>query len=396
MFGLVAGIVATLAFAPGAHEAAHADPPLYDFPATTLVIRPIDHAITMSQAVTLGATIGEPVLAYRYENDEVIGEYTPSADYTPTDFDDEFELNYGTDAQVVAFVVERTTVVDADGNLATPDGAVVVSGLPLFVAPTGYGAANTKLDEFAKQGRDTAESKRAIEGTSNDLSATTVTEWRPDQVATNITRYGTHNYFQEFVTWFPGSSSPHAIPPIFGLEIGVDLYNNASLNKRPYGCILGYKDAFFAKDHGWNWSVLNSDYSPLPASVRAYADYNDLLDTCNRNNITIGIANPQNIPTSPNNGGYAMLVSVDAPSGTQVSNRIGGGIQLVDRFACAVSLGTTSLTDCMGAAQLVPTEVPSSRPTLAATRNWVAPDRCWLSDDFGTTPPYSLWPGSGC
>lgn len=372
------------------------------FPSTTIIQRPIDHPITMSQAVTLGATIGQPVLAYHYDNDFVIGEFSPSADQSPADFDDQFVMQYGTEPQVDAFVVEAATVVDTNGNLATPDGPTVISGLPAFnaAAPQG-GQANAKLSAFAAQSRAAAATRDASlkEKVSGARTAAVAPEWRPDQIQTSITHYGSHAYFNWYVAWYPGSSSPHNVPSGYGIEIGDDLYNSASSSAlRPLGCSAGYKDAFFAKDYNWNWSVLNSDYSSLPKSIKAYADYNDLWDTCNRNNVTIGIANPQSIPTSPNNPGWALMIFVDAPKGTASTNKIGGEVQLVDNAFCALSLGTTSLTDCMGAAERTPvdTTIPTSRATLNKDRNWTAPDKCWMSSDFGLTAPQLINGTNGC
>lgn len=361
------------------------------FPDVTTVIRPIDHAITMTQAVALGTQIGETILGYRYENDLVIGEYVPTADFTPVQFDDGFINNYGTSAQVVAFVVERPTVIDASGNLATPNGATFISNLPQFVAVAGHGTANAKLQNFATRARSTAPIEK--------ISATTASvEWRPTQVETDVTHYGNRAYFSTYLAWLPGSS-PQNLPRLYGFEVQVDLFNNASsTNVRPRCATSTYKDDFFAKNHGYSWSVLNSDYSPLPKSINAYADVNDYLDKCNRNSMSIGIANPLNIPLSPNNVGYALLLTINAPKGTQNSNLISGDIQLVDRTFCALSLGTTSLTDCMGVAQILPVDVPAHRATLGAYHNWAAPDRCWMSNgNFGALPPTTVAGGAtGC
>ena len=272
---------------------------------------------------------------------------------------------------------------------------MVTSGSPTFKAQAASGGIETrKLRNYAASSASTLTAKR--------LSAVSASEWRPNQVQVDITHSQSKAYFSYYAAWYSGAS-PHNVPDNYGFEIGVSLYNSATpripFGVRPLGCNDGANSQFFAKQYGWSWSVLNSNYTALPKSIRAYADTNDYLDPCNRNNMSIGIASPHSIPLSPNNEGYALLFTVIAPKGTQSTNVISADMQLVSDAFCGLSLNSTSLTDCMGASERTPvdTSIPTARQVFNKSNNLSAPDRCWLSDNFGTTPWINMGGGAtGC
>ncbi|GAB2821360.1 hypothetical protein GCM10027022_09500 [Alpinimonas psychrophila] len=266
----------------------------------------------------------------------------------------------------------------------------IVTDRPELVAPF---AAGPKVDAF----------KASRTSSSAEMSAASVNtlanEWRPSSVSVSIQEYpGQPGVFlNQFANWQSGTS-PTNLDSRFGWEMEVNITNpNMSAGYRP-ACQNDYKDQFFAKNYSWySWSVFNSDYGSVAATA-PYADYNDLGDSCSKQSIAVGMKNPQSMPTSPNNPPYALVMDIHAPSGTVATNTIGALWQTVTKTYCSRWPGNgMSSTDCMGVEQ---TEYPDRatyvRPVLAEWRNYVAPDKCFYSDDYGTSDPYSPFPGSGC
>jgi hypothetical protein len=177
-----------------------------------------------------------------------------------------------------------------------------------------------------------------------------------------------------------------------GAEFEVNLYNDAIGGHRP-NCNYQYKDAFWAKNYGWNWAVMRSDYQAANlSSLGAYADYNDLSDSCNRNSIAIGLRYPQNIEYV--NGGYGVMIWVSAPNGYKASSRVGGTVQAVWGGYCDSFPGSSmSSTDCMGVtAGSWPSSAPAFRLTANYNKGWTVPSKCWISTGKGLVSAMVLNP----
>ena len=110
--------------------------------------------------------------------------------------------------------------------------------------------------------------------------------------------------------------------------------------------------------------------------------------------MAIGIRYPQGLPSY--NGITSLTLIIDAPNGTQSSNKVGALIQEVSQLGC-VAQPWLALTDCMGLSSL-PTTQPLNRMVLNQSRGWVGPPLCWTSDNYGTTTPYLQIPSKpgGC
>jgi hypothetical protein len=360
----------------------------YQTPKVSRVLLPFDHAVSFSDAEHITETLSEPVLAYRFENPQIVGEFTPQVDWTADQFLTNFKLDWGTEPEISGLVVERPTP-QQESRVAPI--APIVTGRPELVAPL---AAGPKVDAFEASRMSSTETERS------EVSISALpNEWRPASVQVMIQKYpgdpGVH--FSQFANWQSGTS-PGNLNSNFGWEMEVNLANpNMNAGYRP-ACQSNFKDQFFAKNYSWySWSVFNSDYSSIAATT-PYADYNDLGDSCSKQSIAVGMKNPQSMPTSPNNPPYALALEIHAPSGTVSTNTISALWQTVTKTYCNRFPGNTmSLTDCMGVDQ---TPYPDSntfvRPVLADWRKYVAPDRCWFSENYGNNDPWSPFPGSGC
>lgn len=332
----------------------------------TRSILTFDHSIRMHDAVDFAKTFDTPVLGYRFENSDIVGEYSVSSEETVDQFLDTFNDRFGTQPEVTGLIVEVPVPDEQEASRsAVPTN--LVSGVAVFDAPT---------ISLPQEERDAAQ----------DMSATTMAvdaaDWRPDDAEFSVTEQsGRADFFQSY--WWYNGNSPQLMPSGWGAEFEVNLYNDAIGGHRP-NCRFNYKDAFWAKNYDWNWAVMRPDYQGANlSSLGAYADYNDLSDECKRNSIAIGLRYPQNIQYV--NGGYGIIMWVSAPNGNQASSRVGGTVQAVWDGYCTSILGSgMSFTDCMG---VYAGSWPSSAPTFRLTANydngWTVPSKCWVSPGKG-------------
>jgi hypothetical protein len=357
---------------------ASADQPSQKEPSQTQVEIRYDHPISLFDAITATASAYPSVIAYRFENEQVIGEYSPLSGSTPEQFVANFEAVLGTQPEVVAFILPVS-----DGTPVADVPAPDVSKIAQIDAPL------VQESYFAERGtgyNPAASSSAPLSGS----------DWRPDLVQTRIEDMGSTIYFDYALFW-DSPTTPGYIPSDYGMEVGVELYNGAGTALRPF-CSSGYKDAFFAKNYGWNWYAVDETLGAVSAA-QPYADYNDLSDECNRNSMQIGFATPQAIPVSFYNAPYdwVLFIWIEAPQGTQSSNVIGGDVALVTKDWCT-AYPYYSWTDCMGVSAVGSPLTYQHRSILNVSRGWTAPDKCWTSDNKGTTAPYLTIPGgsTGC
>ena len=372
--GVCTLLIAAPALLAGPAMAAPAEMPTSSEQTSEHVIIPFSAPTTLDQAVTIGASSPEPVAGFRFDSGSIVGEYFLDSSEDPAAFLSGFEERYGTEPQVVGLVVERPRDSDAARSaIESAVPALIDTGLPAFTAPP-IPAEN--VQELTVN---------MAAPTDAGLSARSSGNWAPESVYARTTRIGQHQYFSNDVTWI--NSSPTQIDARFGLEVGIDLYNGAQGTRgspRP-GDICGpdFRDQFIAKNYDWNnWSVF-SPFGSL-SNTRPYADLNDLFDSCGRNAMTVGFADPQNFPSD--SGSYFIATMIDAQLGTKSTSSTGGALQLVDKVNCNIISGI-SLTDCMGTGGLE----SGNRPTLDPDRGWYAnPNLCWTSDGSGTVPPVKV------
>lgn len=332
-----------------------------------------DNPLRLADAVSLAQRQSETTLAYRYENPHVVGELSANADYSVGEFLKLFNEKFGTEPQVVGLVVERQR--PANQPTAPQDVYTIATGLDKFAAPP---IPTEKLDAISKSGNRT-DVYSAADSTSSLLAS----EWRPNNIYSWTMRSGTHQYFSQTAEWHVGASSPGNLDTAYGMEFGIELWNDATgvRNNLPPLCGPDYRDQFIAKNYSWNNWWVTSMTSTL-IHVNAYADYNDYGDECGRNSMAIGLGTPQSSAfTDPSVN--AIDFWIDAPIGVTGSSEISGGVQTIDNGWCVFN-GSMSLTDCMGLGQ----QTAGSRASLNVSRGWIAaPDRCWVSTAYGTVPP---------
>lgn len=368
-------------------------------PTSRLTI-PFDHSISLEHALEISNFEGLPVVAYRIENDEVVGEYSVGGDVSMKEFEGQFYETYGTSPQIVGAIVEESkrgierraqrgevglgTLGTTSSRQVTPKSTLQIdTGLPEFIAPP----ASSKTS--VRQRND-------IEPTVQRVRS--ANRWEPDQAEIRVFDVGANGiYISQTYDWVSLDTSPDNLPDKYGIEFEVNAFSAApvyqqTLTGRPYCGDTGefYKAQPFAKNVNWSWSISVSDENgqlvPGAPTLGAYPDYNDLSDQCNRNSLAIGVADPWAIPLSGHI--YSIQANILAPKGVETDGRISGVVQVVDRSYCQDTVPWMPLTDCMN---VFPREWSGSgnnyRPTLSAGRDWTAPNRCWRSMDFGATTP---------
>lgn len=383
---------------PSAYEAAMAA-----LPEESRVIVPFQHAVSLEDATSVTEIEGTPVLAYRYENPEVVGEYSVMSDQTPAEFLESFDEYYGTAPEVTAAIIMRPTAEVMDSQSLSPDARKAPQELsinaPAFVAPpvpAESPAAIASAAALARASQSSANASDKHDSPTVSSSAMNDGTWYPDYTDYQIFDVGSYGmYFQQFITWYDLSTSPHNLQDHWGLEFQIDIFTNHpdyQGGSRP-NCNSGYKQRPFASNANgsWNWSVYIDDAGPAglvpaPATYGAYADYNDLSDPCNRNSMAIGIADPHAMVTD-GWASYVMQLNIIAPKGLDSSGRISSQVQAVSRHWCEWNGGMT-FTDCMGVypASWGGPEDPFYI-TLGEWRNWTAPPKCWQTNNYNDGSP---------
>ncbi|MBC6495409.1 hypothetical protein [Microbacterium sp. 4-7] len=339
---------------------------------------PLPHTTRLTDAVTTAEYHGYPVLAYRFENPQIVGEFAVSGTQSVDDFLSDFHDQYGTEPMVVSALI--SVPADELEQIAQEDAATdkVSARLADFVAPPADAEKVETL--FAdRQAHAASENTEALRAPA---------EWTPTYAEVEVYRQSASDVrFVQYYAWNGTTTSTTALDDIFGMEFEVNIKTDQAGyqgSPRPVGCPADYKDRPFAKNYAWTWSVLmniGNGLEQAPPAIGAYPDYNDLLDDCNKNSIAIGFRLPQELPSGPT-GTQDILLTIDAPRGLDTTGKISGGVQTITNTWCA-DFPLLENTDCMGVAA----GTAGYRPTLAESRGWVAPNKCWSSDNRGLADP---------
>ncbi|MFF2389140.1 hypothetical protein [Agromyces sp. NPDC058104] len=347
---------------------------------------PFAHPVALDQAIKTTRVDGSDVLSYRFENPEVVGEYSP-ASQTPAEFLALFREQFGTDPQIAAVVIQRPNIGDIAQSTARAHRPIPTDAPEFRAAPVAIDSiANIESRNRSWHDAGKAPAPRKAEAT---LAST---RWDPDQADIQIFRPNQGSVlFQQYYAWVSLATSPNRVPAHWGLEFEVNIYTNQQTGATRPWCSGAYREDPFAKNYQWTWWVSvagpNGNLAPGAADLGAYADYNDSLDPCNRNSMAIGLANPRAIPIWSGQTVYQLNAVIVAPRGEDETGRIGGNVQAVTTTRCE-DLPSMSLTDCMGVVTGVwPGPGDRNRATLSESRNWIAPSKCWLSLNYGSTAP---------
>jgi hypothetical protein len=402
---------------------------------------PFDHAVSLGDAVDVMSNRSETVLGYRYESNDIVGEWFPDSE-TVSDFLYESQTKYATVpavAQVIVLDPSATLMVGGSGMsrvrqmASLPDS--IVTNKPVLVPALATGpeiqAFQASVDDaVSTENSQVVAGLVAPDATWGPMAlapSPSLLRWDPSRADIRIQKIVVSvpggvvrkvrfdsNYY-----WNGVRTSPTKVDSNFGLEFSNDVVGN-HYAKNAYRCelplvpqcwpIIGAscdksesQNWLVANMHGWSWRVYVYAASTAAASkgakaITPYADYNDLWDECNRNSITIGLRYPEKIPQLAD-GSYRLRVVIDAPKGpgnfgqsSDNSDKVSSIVQAVERISCSQSESLhlkTSLTVCMGANVAVPW-LAYGRPyekLLALKPDRVGPNYCWTVSNYGLNTP---------
>lgn len=335
---------------------------------------PLAHPTDLRSAVEYGTKFQG--LAYAFDNGGVVGEYAPGSGQSVDEYLDLFRTEYGTSPAVTGIVVVKSRSQQQSKASSAPIG----EELPTITPPP------------VQYGGETLRRKTSTSPISADaVQARSAGDWRPDASAHELVpdTATTGLIYQEFV-WTAGGL--YSLPDRIGLEFEINLDNEyvTSPNSTRPNCSDGsYKDRFWLKNSSYSWSVSDM-FSSSASTLGAYADYNDLSDTCRKNSIAVGMRYPKNMQSMDIWGvglETRLEVLIVAPRGLTTYSKVGGNVQAVTASACE-NYPWMALTDCMGVNRIDIqwNGYPSgnyNRSTLNVSRGWIAPSLCWRTWNTG-------------
>ncbi|WP_282824533.1 hypothetical protein [Gulosibacter sediminis] len=343
-----------------------------DFQSTTFGYQPLSAPTTSTHASELADKSSDnDIIGYRYENDDIVGEFFTSTTQTVDDFTSNFYEQFGTYPEVVSLIYIKP--IDSTSASKNTDAPTIVTGQDEYVADP---IEDSVADEMLLSDTSASDSTAAPNSAS--------TPWTPQEVSASTWREGNNQRFSIRMAW-GNSHSPTKLDGNYGIEFEINLYNSPTLSGKRPACPSGYKNNFLAKREGWsNWFVSTPTGNGI-SNAQPYADYNDLGDSCNTNSMAVGVRYGNRIPPTQS-GAYSVSTGIVAPKGTQSSNIVGGVIQSVNNLACISGM---ALTDCMGVAG----GTQGNQPFLNYVRGvesatWRArPNLCWHSLNYGDSAP---------
>lgn len=326
---------------------------------------------------------GHPVVAWRFENPEIVGELSANPQTSVEDFLRNFDQSYGTQPQFVGAIIE-VPADEAEAMHTSRRSTSVESAGPAFVAdPVDPARIDALLDERRSEVAS-EKSDMAIQALPAGAK-----DWFPEYADIIVQRDDPLRVlFDSYYTWNGTDSKTSNLSDDDGFEMEVNITtSNPAYQAGSRGlpaCPAGYKDQPFAKNHDYEWwaALVNTGtgLTAMASDVNAYADYNDFGDNCNRNSMAIGFRTPQAIPSYPN-GQQEVAVQIMAFRGADTTGRISSGlVQSVNATGCVLQ-PWLSLTDCMGLSE----STSGNRLTLSeqSSIGWTAPPKCWASPNYG-------------
>lgn len=387
---------------------------------STVVLQEFDHSISVDNAVLVAENSERPVTAIRIENAGVSAEFSLLDGLTSDEFTEWFLDLYGTRPQASGLQVRveaRETAIGAPNEsekelsthslvLPSVDLKPIVTGFPEFIADKPIGGS--AYEQFASPDLSQAGIPVGEVQTAHPLASQVPVgvSWAPSYMELRVERVGSRQYFYQFANWRFGAD-PGVRPQVYycgvpgcrtvdwGMEFGIDLYNNNLTPGLKPACQSNNESQFLALNEGYSWGVTQGP-SSVALTTNAYKDDWEVTDSCRKNSFAIGLGMPWNIPQN-SNGFEQILISINAPTGGTASSIVSGTVTLNDNYYCVLG---AALTNCMGDGLLAPpAPYDAGRLTLREGRNWIAaPNKCWISASSGTVSPALTIPfdSDGC
>ncbi|WP_159501879.1 hypothetical protein [Microbacterium sp. 18062] len=346
--------------------------------------------VSLASATTVTEAGALQIKGYHFVSDSIIGDYWLEGGLSVNEFLSEVEQKTGTAPEVVAAYVDGEAYAQLEEKESARTSRLLGESLPFFDAPDG----DPSRESFAST--DAALQLNAL--AANET-------WQPNTAEAMITQMSSTNLAIEAKYSWCGLdpyASPTKMAKHWGMEFQFDFYTQMRPNNPTSPLPIGYgvrphcgattslyKDwaAASTREYSWfAWVIAGSDQIYAPGNLGMYGDFNDLSDPCNVSTIAVGMAQPQVMPHSVAGTNHLSIYYYPL-KGEDAYSVVGAIVQPVSRTWCEQN-PSMPLMDCMGVAPgAYPGPGPtSSRMVLNNANGRAAPNLCWYSPDFGTTP----------
>ncbi|MBN9224258.1 MULTISPECIES: hypothetical protein [unclassified Microbacterium] len=351
----------------------------------------LSQPVGLSEAIDIAEASSMPIVGYRFENDGVVGEYFPNGQQ-PEEFRQTYIADFGMEPRIVGLVKEVAVDFDAKpGAERSPETLEVDAGLS---ARYNFGTSREgKMWDRLAAGLSAADSLGVLqdpidqagitEETSEPLAqrSTLALSWEPTFARFDLrdTSAGKARIVQEYV-WSEPGYDPALRDLDTALEFEINQHNDNILltGVRPNCFSWNYQDHFWAKNSGYTWGV--ASWFGFSYGIGAYADTNDLTDSCYVQSMAIGISNPGNIGDDGYGNRQVALWMLADGGALAADSEVSGVIQAVEKLSCDNWPWNGQIsTDCVGlnTSYTYSGYGPTYYTTLSRSRGFRAPEKCW-------------------
>lgn len=258
------------------------------------------YSISVDSAEDLSSQLPTtPILGYVFSQDSVYGEFFPTEGYTYTEFAQDFESYYGTQAEVSSLITVEP-VAETKSTRATmqlTDKAVVDDVLEAFEdLPKLDAPPVSKRGAFDSQISAAEESiESADAGTAESFLAPLAnggTDWPGSYVDLYAMNVGNSRAIGTWTAWQAGTGrSPRNMPDDWGLEFNAYTRDSGAAGQRPV-CLTGW--GFWQSGTVEQWSI-NLLSGGSAEATQPYLDTASITDDCRYRDTTVGLGAPKNI-----------------------------------------------------------------------------------------------------
>ncbi|MEP7762589.1 hypothetical protein [Sanguibacter sp. 25GB23B1] len=284
----------------------------------------LPYAIDVASAEKVATDASVAVMGFVFSQDTIYGEFFPTDDYTFDEFSHDFENQYGTQAEITSVITLGPSAASNSKGLnrladstSTDEVIDAVEKAPKFDAPP-----ITRQGPFDEQ---IASAQAAMASAPETDSIAARVNGGTDWPGTYVDIYAMSDFDSEsemigtWTAWSSGlGSSPRNLPEDWGLEFNAYTYDGAAIGTRP-ACLSGL--GFWQGSDVEQWSI-NLLSGGTQSATQPYLDSATALDSCTRQDTTVGLGAPRNIGMA-SDGSSQVATLIQTSAGAPISSPAG-------------------------------------------------------------------------